>query len=215
MKKLLVILIALIAIPFVLAEIPKNCYQNFTAIRCGDQTILNSEDYCKNINLTIDECYTQDQNFTMVFSGIDYFKIPDDVARVTFSFYSRSWTWLGDQKETPLPENSTIYKINETRFMLVSSIGNKKIESAQITVPFCYNQIDNDRDKIYPRTQAGKICTIKTAEIPEEPIIIKENISQAAPAEQKPAIDTNLLLLVLAAILVIIGIIILRPRAKK
>ena len=209
------VLIALIAIPAVLAGIPKNCYQNFTAIRCGEQTVLNSEEYCKNINLTIDDCYTEGQNFTLIFSGIEYFKIPDDTARIVFSFYSRSWTWVGDQKDIPLPENSTIYEVNASQFMLISKIRDKKIESSQITVPFCYGQINHDKEKIYPRTQAGRICTIKTAELPEEPIIIKQQLNQTQAAEQKPSIDTNLLLLVLVAILVVIGIIVLRPRPKK
>jgi len=216
MKRLL-ILITLLLVPFAAAKIEQNCYQNFTAIRCGEQLYFNQPDYCKSINLTINECYTEGGNFTVVFSGIDYFKVPDPVSRVTFSFYSRSWAWLGDEKNTPLPENSSITAINDSAFIISANLGKKVVESVQITVPFCYTQVDSDREKIYPKTQAGKICEIRTAEVAEGPAATESqetNKTEVSPPAAS-AFNKNWVLLALLAVIIIIGFVALRPRKKR
>jgi hypothetical protein len=213
MKRLVLFLAVLLVVPFSLAAIPKDCYQNYTAIRCGEQIYFNSPDYCKNINLTIDDCYTKGDNFTVVFSGIEYFKVPDPVSRVTFSFYSRSWAWLGDEKNIPLPENATISALNDTAFVINAPLGGKGIESVQITVPFCYSQIDSDREKVYITTQAGKICRFVHEEALPEAVQENQTVAEK-PAEASPS-SNNWILLVLLVVVIVIGFATLRPRRKK
>jgi hypothetical protein len=224
MKRLMLVF-AMVAflVPAALAEgTPKSCYQNYTAIRCGEQAYFEHAKYCADINLTIDDCYNEGGNFTAIFSGIRYFKIPDEFSRVTFFFYSRSWSWLGDEKDIPLPEGSQIYQIDDTHFKVVSPLGENKIESVQITVPFCYNQINRDNEKIYPRTQAGRICRmVKTAAGEEEAAPITQSqdsgvektiTTTTTTIKQK---DNSWILAILLVVVVIIGIIVILRKPKK
>ncbi len=219
MKRLFLLAIALLLVPIVLASTPMNCYQNFTAIRCGEQAEFNSAQYCAGINLTIEDCYNEGGKFTVVFSGVKYFKAPDPVSRITFFFYSRNWAWLGDETDIPLPDNSTVAQVSDNRFIVVSPLGSKKVESVQITIPFCYNQMNSDLEKIYLRTQAGKICRIVTPEeVPSEPAAQSSNPSApvAAPATQSKA-DNGWILGVLLVVVVIVAVVFIlrKPKARK
>jgi len=223
MKKAIVLMMLLL-VPFALASeevkgLPKNCYQNYTAVVCGFQDILNLEAYCSGINLTVDDCYTEGDNLTVIFSGISYFKMPGDISRLLFNFYSRNWAWTGNQQDLPLPENSTISQINDTTFVVVSPLPGKKVESAQVTVPACYSQFDvENREKTYPRTQAGKICRIKSAEVPQEEIVqpVEKTVEQMP---EKSAggwgMNSNGILLAAAVIIIIVAVFVLRARKPK
>jgi len=228
MKKL-VIFALLLLVPLAIATeeergTPKLCYQNYTAIICGFQDILNPDNYCKNINLTIEDCYTEGNNFTVIFSGISYFKMPGDISsteisRLVFNYYSRSWAWLGEQNNIPLPENSTISAINETTFIVVSNLPGKKVESVQITVPGCYNQVNSDKEKIYPKTQAGKICRIKTTSSEEnvqlEPAEEIAETTTETELKKEWGINKNGILLAVAVILIIAAVLVLRAKKQK
>ena len=195
----------------------KDCFQNYTAIRCGEQAYFEHAQYCADVNLTIDDCYTDGNDFVMTFSGIKYFEVPSEFSRIVFFFYSRSWTWLGDEKDTPLPENSVISQEDNDTFKVVAPIGDKKIESVQVTVPFCYNQINGDHEKIYLRTQAGKMCKFKKAETIGEAQTV-ETVKNTTPSAENALAEKDYTSWILGAILVVVivaGLIILLKPKKK
>jgi len=224
MKKLIIFALLLL-VPIAMAAteeargLPRNCYQNYTALVCGFQDVFNLDEYCSNISLSIDDCYTEGDNFTLIFSGIKYFQIPGGISRLDLNLYSRNWAWIGEQNTIPLPENSTISAINETAFMISSSLPEKKVESAQITIPACYKQVDKDNNKVYLRTQAGKICTFKSAEAPAEQPSgeVQTTATQTPEKTTLWGINRNGILLAVIIAIIIAAFIIFRARkpAKK
>ncbi len=220
MKKLVLILILLIFPLLGLADAPaKNCYENYTAIRCGSQQILSAEQYCPNISIEVRQCRGDGENITIVFSGIESFRITNESSDLVFGFYSRNWAWAGKT----LPENSTI-TINRTDYVVRTSFKDRKIESVQITVPFCYNKLDQEGKKLYPRTQAGKTCSVsKAAEKTGVEDIIRENESANAtfnPNKTKKeynerAINENWVLAAIALIAIIAGYFALKEKRKR
>lgn len=204
---------------------PKDCYQNSTAIKCGDQIEFEAEQYCESINLTIEKCYNDGNNLTLVFSGIEHFSTENKFSKIKFYFSSRTWAWEGD--ETPLPANSTIRKENDT-FIIIAPIGEKRIEAAQITIPYCYNKLSNERQKVYPETQRGKTCKFNEFREPEV-IKIKTNMTEKpyteAPknetnipteeSERKSTIGNRWVLPLLIVVVVVIGVLALRPKKNK
>ena len=219
--KIWIFIIVLLLIPaFAAAQVPKNCYQNFTAVRCGEQTEFNSEEYCKTIKLVINECYSEGSRLKINFSGIEYFDASETFTKIRFEFRSRTWTWVSN--ENTLPQNSTIMQDGKD-FIATVPIGNKDVTSVQITIPYCYEQLDKDLKKVYPRTQSGSKCIpegnateiIMFDEVPAE---IKE---ETQLVNQTVQIDDNddgmygvYLLAGLAFFILVLGIIVLRPRKK-
>lgn len=212
---LLIPIIAILAIPFVLGAVPKDCFQNYTAISCGDQAYFDNAKYCSDVNLTIDDCYNENSSFTIIFSGIKYFEIPSEFSRVTFFMYSRSWSWLGDEADTPLPRGSRVYQLDEDTFKVVSQLNDTKIESVQITVPYCYNQVDSDREKVYPRTQYGKICSFETKEtVPESTTSEIADVGKETTTVSSDS-SSNWLIGILIAVILVVGLLLLWIKKKK
>ena len=130
--------------------------------------------------------------------------------------YSRSWSWLGDEVDTPLPRGSRVYQTDEDTFKVVSPLNDTKIESVQITVPYCYNQVNSDKEKIYPRTQYGKICSLGAKEtVPEETTSDITDTGKETTTVKSDGTDSNWLIGVLIAVILVVGLLLLWMRKRK
>ena len=229
-KQAISLLIAVAAAFFLLsgasAGIDKHCYHNYSLIKCGDQPILIKPDFCQYINITINECFIEDSKLHVIFDGIEYFEIPHDIYQITVSLQSRDWLFIGT-KNAPLPEKSKIEGFEGNKFLFLHDLGNRSVDSVQITVPFCYDQLDNEQEKIYPRAQAGKKCLVKKPAEEELQIFGAQETDAAEEESSKPnsyeknqeneklVLAKEIVLVAVAALAVIIGILALLPRRKK
>jgi len=205
----------LLIIPFAAAKLDRDCFVNWTQVACGLENWPPNDSFCNDIELNVMECYNDGSDFYATFSGIDNFTIKELYKGLTFDIYSRTKVWRGSIAITSpeagfdvLPEGAVISK-TDNKYLFYAPIGNYSITGFQVTVPYCY-KIEDEGEKVYLKTQAGKSCYTKSREAE----IVPEEAPQPEEVAQPEAKKYDFKLLLIVILIIIIAVLLFRPRKK-